>query len=81
MLDEKEKARLAWHCRRGMLELDLILQKFLKNHLDQLSPKQIRQFDGLLHHTDPELFSWFMGFEMPENEEIAEIVSFIRNSD
>ena len=24
--------RLRWKCRRGLLELDLILERFLKNH-------------------------------------------------
>lgn len=81
MLDAREKARLTWHCRRGMLELDLILQRFLKQGLDQLSAKELNTFDTLLSCTDPELFAWFMGHEEPESKELKEIVAIIRNND
>lgn len=81
MLDAHEKARLTWHCRRGMLELDLILQRFLKQGLEQLSAKELNTFDALLSCTDPELFAWFMGHEEPENKELKEIVAIIRNND
>ena len=81
MLDPREKARFEWHCRRGMLELDLILQHFLACHLDKLSPEELKSFDMLLHCTDPELFAWFMGHEVPVDEELKHIVAIIRNKD
>ena len=31
-----ELARIHWHCRRGLLELDLVLAAFLERHLDRL---------------------------------------------
>jgi antitoxin CptB len=80
MLDVREKARLTWHCRRGMLELDLILQRFLQNGVDQLTEKQIKSFDLLLSNIDPELFAWFMGYEEPIDKELTEIVTIIRNN-
>lgn len=79
MLDAREKARFAWHCRRGMLELDLILQDFLKRGLEHLSAKQIKSFDVLLSCTDPELYAWFMGHDEPDDKELQEIVHLIRN--
>lgn len=81
MLDAREKARLTWHCRRGMLELDLILQRFLEKHLDQLSEHELERFDALLSCTDPELFAWLMGHQEPELTEFKEIVALIRDSD
>jgi antitoxin CptB len=81
MLTARDKARLEWHCRRGMLELDLLLQSFLKKGLDQLSAQQLKDFDLLLNCTDPELFAWLMGHETPEARELKEIVAFIRNND
>ena len=80
MLDVREKARLSWHCRRGMLELDLILQRFLEKGLDQLTEKEIKAFDLLLNNTDPELFAWLMGHEDPQDQELCEIVTIIRNN-
>lgn len=80
MLDTKEKARLAWHCRRGMLELDLILQRFLEHRFDYLSPKEREAFNSLLSCTDPELFAWLMGHADPQDIELKRIVTIIRNS-
>lgn len=79
MIDVTERARFVWHCRRGMLELDLILQRFMKHSFDELSAEEIRKFDALLSCTDPELFAWFMGHESPEDNELLEIVTIIRN--
>lgn len=80
MIDDKEKARLVWHCRRGMLELDLILQKFIENQMDSLTLHQIKSFDQMLSYTDPELYAWLMGYEDPSNKELLEIVTTIRNN-
>ena len=80
MLDAIEKSRLAWHCRRGMLELDLILQSFLHLGLDSLDDRQIEAFDALLDNTDPELYAWLMGHEDPHNKELSEIVTIIRTT-
>ncbi|KTD62770.1 succinate dehydrogenase assembly factor 2 [Legionella shakespearei] len=80
MLDAREKARFEWHCRRGMLELDLILQQFLAKGLDKLSAKEIKAFDLLLTATDPELYSWLMGYEEPQDEELKAIVAIVRNN-
>ena len=81
MLNAQERARLSWHCRRGMLELDLILQRFLEKGLDKLSDDELKAFDSLLNCTDPELFAWFMGHEEPEEKEFKIIVDIIRNYD
>ncbi|MFT4057941.1 MAG: succinate dehydrogenase assembly factor 2 [Legionella sp.] len=80
MFDAREKARLVWHCRRGMLELDLILQRFLEKRLNKLSEQELKSFDKLLSCTDPELFAWLMGHEEPELTEFKEIVALIRNN-
>ncbi|PJD95486.1 MAG: hypothetical protein CK426_04395 [Legionella sp.] len=71
-------ARLKWSCRRGMLELDLILSNFLQKGLPLLNEQQLNTFKELLTHTDPELFAWLMGHEQPYNPELTSLVSFIR---
>jgi len=81
MLTPQKKARLTWHCRRGMLELDLILQRFLANHVDMLSDEQIEAFEQLLTSQDPDLYAWLMGYESPVEKELRDIVAFIRTHD
>ncbi|MFV0819590.1 succinate dehydrogenase assembly factor 2 [Tatlockia micdadei] len=78
MSDSLKKAKLLWHCRRGMLELDLILIPFLERHFDSMSLSQMTAFERLLECTDPELFSWLMGHDDPTDKEFVDIIEFIR---
>ena len=80
MINPSRKAQLKWHCRRGMLELDLILQPFAEKQLEHMTEAQVDAFDKLLGCTDPELFSWLMGHEQPPKEWI-DIVEFIKLQD
>lgn len=80
MINPEKRARLAWHCRRGMLELDLLLQNFFNNHLDSLTEEQVHAFESLLTCDDPDLYAWLMGYEDPKQHELIEIVQIIRHS-
>lgn len=81
MINSLRKAKLIWHCRRGMLELDLILNRFAEKQLDLMTETQVDAFEALLTCIDPELFSWLMGYSTPADKELAEIVEFIRSQD
>ncbi|MBA2351783.1 MAG: succinate dehydrogenase assembly factor 2 [Burkholderiales bacterium] len=52
-----ELARLRWQCRRGMLELDLVLNAFLDRHYASLTPPEIAALRDLLNRPDPELWA------------------------
>lgn len=43
-----EQRRLAWRCRRGMLELDIVLQRFLAAHFNGLTIEELTAFDEML---------------------------------
>lgn len=73
-----EKAKLIWRCRRGMLELDLILSRFLKTHWDALTHDEQTTFERLLHEPDPDLYAWFMGYETVEDEAFKHMVTLIQ---
>lgn len=62
------KKTLAWQCRRGMLELDVLFKTYLENCYDDLSDDNKHQFSELLTCVDPELFAWFMGQESAPEE-------------
>src|SRR5438309_4713886 len=59
--DDRMRDRIRWHCRRGMLELDLTLNKFVERHLARLEPAKLAAFNALLARTDPELLDLVMG--------------------
>ena len=52
-----ESRRLAWRCRRGMLELDIVLQRFIAQHFNQLSLLELQAFDEMLELPDNDLWT------------------------
>jgi antitoxin CptB len=79
--DSLETARLRYRCRRGMLELDALLTRFLSSpQFIQLSPVQRLAFEQLLEQPDPQLLSWFMGHEECGEAEWCVLILAIKNS-
>lgn len=78
-IQQDEYARIKWACRRGMLELDLILIPFFENNFAMLTQEQKQAFIALLGQPDPDIFNWLMGYAVPEPFELKEIVELIRN--
>ncbi len=77
MDDEADYNRLCWHSRRGMLELDLVLEPFVKQRYPELPVADQARYQRLLECEDQDLFSWFLGRVKPQDEELANIVEQI----
>ncbi len=71
-----DQARVAWACRRGMLELDLILQPFYQNAYSNLQQEQRQAFHALLACEDDLLYDWLIRKQKTETEH-AEIIQLI----
>ena len=56
-LKDAEQRRFAWRCRRGLLELDIVLQDFVQHHYDTLTLEELQVFDGLLALPDNEFWT------------------------
>jgi antitoxin CptB len=52
----KELERVRWRCRRGLLELDLVLQPFVDEYYAKLNKAERQQFETLLDLSDNELW-------------------------
>ena len=74
------KNRLMWASRRGMLELDLILQPFVEYTYDSLSEHDQLRFEALLEREDQQLFVWLMKREQPTDPDTLRIVQIIHES-
>lgn len=72
-------AKLEWACRRGMLELDVLLGNFLKEAYPSLTTDDKILFIKLLNSSDPELFAWIMGHETPADDSVIKITDMIRS--
>lgn len=69
-----EYQRIIWHSRRGMLELDLVLEPFVRQRYLALSDSEQADYRALLDCQDQELFDWFLQKARPETEQLCSIV-------
>jgi antitoxin CptB len=69
-----------WASRRGMLELDLILQPFVENTYDSLEEDDQLRFEALLEREDQQLFMWLMKREQPVDADPQRIVQIIHDN-
>jgi antitoxin CptB len=74
-----DKPRLRWACRRGMLELDRLLQPFVEQGYDLLSELEKAHFETLLACSDPQIFAWFMRSEHCMDANLESLINKIRN--
>ena len=56
---------MRWRCRRGLLELDLALQRFLDTDYEGLTPLEQTQFSDLLAENDADIWAWIQGAPAP----------------
>lgn len=75
IIPDEEINRMRWACRRGMLELDLVLEPFVVARYAALNERDRLRFQQLMGCEDQDLFAWFMRRESPEDEELRAIVS------
>lgn len=77
MVSDEELNRMRWAARRGMLELDLVLEPFVTARYASLAERDRERFQQLMICEDQDLFLWFLRREQPADEELAAIVSQI----
>ena len=71
-------SRLRWQCRRGMLELDLLLHRFLDTGFPRLDPAARADFVRLLGYQDQIIHGWLMGRAVPADAALRRLVAEIR---
>jgi len=72
------KTDLRWQCRRGMLELDLILNNFIDNGLDSLPDDERATFEHVLSYPDQTLYDLLLGNTVSADSKVAGLVQRIR---
>ncbi|MBP0048369.1 succinate dehydrogenase assembly factor 2 [Marinobacterium sp. AK62] len=77
MYTEDDVRRLTWQCRRGMLELDVLLVPFMEEAFRGLAEVDQERFVRLLDCEDQDLFVWFMQRGEPEDADMKRIVDII----
>jgi len=74
----KELERARWRCRRGLLELDIVLQRFMDRHYSQLSDKDLQQFATLLDLSDNDLWDMVTSRKEPEDASLRPLLELLQ---
>jgi len=78
MGDIERVRKLKWLCRRGMKELDILLERFIDNHQESLADGSWPQFEALLRTEDDVLWDWFQDSSNPAASRYRELLDQIR---
>ncbi len=76
----QDETRLRWQCRRGMLELDLMLETFVEKRYADLPIKTKHAFHQLLKCQDQFLLDYLMGQDVPTDKDVADVAKQIRDA-
>ncbi len=74
-----ELNKLRWCCRRGTLELDIMLRRYLDSGYPAAADPEKNTFIRLLNLEDSELLLYLMGEQTPDSPPLALLVDKIRH--
>jgi antitoxin CptB len=66
-VDDPAARRLRWRCRRGMRELDQLLERYLDRRWPDAEPSERLAFERLLDSEDDALWRWFLHHDRPQD--------------
>ena len=73
-----ELPRLRWLCRRGMKELDVVLESYLQRSYPSAAGEEQQAFRSLLELPDPELYGLLLGRGEAADEPTRRLVDCLR---
>ncbi len=77
-IDPIEMKRIRWRSRRGLLELDLVLERFLARRFDSLSQPQLVAYRELLDLPDNDFLDIVNGKADLGDPALMEIIGILR---
>ncbi len=75
-----EYSELKWHCRRGMLELDILLNDYLDKNYISMSVEQCASFSEILEYPDHVLLDLLTGNMQSTDQSVNALVKCIRQA-
>ena len=85
-LDERALSKLRWRCRRGLLENDLILERFFARHGGTLTVRQADALNALMELSDNELLDLHLGRCSPsqidtalDRDDVIEVLGLLKD--
>ncbi|MFN7724100.1 MAG: succinate dehydrogenase assembly factor 2 [Rubrivivax sp.] len=76
--------RLRWRCRRGLLENDLFIERFFRQHEETFTTRQAAGLLALMDLPDNDLLDLLLARREPEGEldrpDVREVLQQLRNA-
>ncbi len=76
----KELERVRWRCRRGLLELDIVLGRFIEQRYAGLDEAQQLAFDALLDMPDTTLWDMITGKAAPQEDDQRAVLELLKTA-
>lgn len=70
-------SQLKWRSRRGMRELDVLLQRYLEQRYAIAPQEEQQAFEALLELPDPELFAYVVKREQPSDPQLLNVLAWL----
>ena len=81
-LGERALSKLRWRCRRGMLENDLLIERFFQRHEAVLTVRQADALNGLMELPDNDLLDLLLRRTEPEGgintSDVKQVLDMLR---
>ena len=81
-LDAGALGKLKWRCRRGLLENDLLIEKFFARHESGLTLEQAQGLTVLMDLSDHDLLNLLLRRQEPEGsldtQDVREVLNMLR---
>ena len=77
-MDGGDTARIRWRCRRGIKELDVLMERFTQDSLPRLPPGLFPVLERLLNESDNDLLEWIIGRTTLHTPEYMPLIEMLR---
>ncbi len=81
-IDQRTLGKLKWRCRRGLLENDLLIERFFARHGDHLTVTQADALSRLMELADNDLLDLLLRRRAPQDDldspEVRHVLSLIQ---
>jgi antitoxin CptB len=83
LVDARTLSKLRWRCRRGLLENDLMIERFFARHAQTLTQSQAQALEALMDLSDNDLLDLLLARSEPEGalarEAVVEVLGQMRS--
>lgn len=73
-----KQSRLAWRCRRGIKEMDLVCQRFLEQEYPRIGEQERQLFERILDENDLDILDWILERSQPEDSDYLPLIEKFR---